>query len=71
MINQEKVVKEFEGLSAAELVDSPISALQGVSEEDAQKLEQFFGIKTIRDMANNEFYQKALAIKRMVEGDAE
>lgn len=69
MIDKEKIIQEYEGLSAKELVDAPISVLQGVSEADAQKLEQFFGIKTIRDMANCEWYQKALAIKKMVEGE--
>lgn len=69
MIDSEKIIKEFEGKSAKELIDAPVYALQGLSEADADKLAQFFGIKTIRDLANCEWYQKALAIKKMVEGE--
>lgn len=68
MINSEKVVKEFEGKTAKELIDAPVTALQGVSENDAEVLARL-GIKTIKDMANFEWYRKALAIKELVEGE--
>ena len=63
-----KLDKAFEKKSAQELVLAPADALQGVSEGDGVKLERSFKIKTIEDMAQCEYFNKALAIKRKVEG---
>ncbi len=49
--------KEFDAL--AEL---PIDALQGVSKADAEALQTAFGIKTIRQVAENKFVRAAQAI---------
>lgn len=54
--------KEFEGKSLQELVDAPISALQGVSERQAKLLEEAFRIRTIRDLANLKYVRWAQAI---------
>lgn len=68
MIDKSKLDKAFEEKSAIELVSAPADALQGVSENDGIKLKRSFNIETIEDMANCEWYNKALAVKRKVEG---
>ena len=65
---KEKLDKDFENTSAEELVVAPAAALQGVSDGDGVKLKRSFNIDTIEDMANCEWYNKALAVKRKVEG---
>ena len=56
---------EFQNSSLTDLVDAPVSALSGVSEEEAAGLEQAFGIKTIGDLAGNTFVRAAVAITEM------
>ena len=59
MIDENKLIKAFEGKPAAELADAPIYALQGVSEGDAAKMKEAFGIDTIREMAALKYYRRA------------
>jgi hypothetical protein len=61
---KEKVDKEFEGKTAAEILTAPISALQGVSENDARKMKESFGIDNVKEMADLKYYKIALAIKK-------
>lgn len=56
------VDKSWESSSFADLAQAPVSALQGVSEADAQALQQSLGIKTIHDLATNKFVLWAQAI---------
>ena len=51
-----KVDKAHEGKSIAELADAPVSALQGVSDADAEHLKSAFGITTVRDLGTNKFF---------------
>ena len=46
----------------ADLAAAPVSALQGVSESDAEHLKAAFGIDTIRELATNKFVLWAQAI---------
>jgi hypothetical protein len=55
----------YQNSSLTDLVDAPVSALSGVSEEEAAGLELAFGIKTIGDLATNPFVQAAVAISEM------
>lgn len=55
----------FQNSSLTDLVDAPVSALSGVSEEEAAGLELAFGIKTIGDLAANPFVRAAVAISEM------
>jgi hypothetical protein len=48
-------------------VDSPVSALQGVSEGDAQKLKEAFNVKTIKDLAKLKYVRWAQAIVTLAE----
>ena len=68
MIDKNKLDKAFEDKTAKELVLAPAAALQGVSDKDNERLQRSFKIKTIKDMAECEWYQKASAIKRKAEG---
>jgi hypothetical protein len=54
--------KAFESRTLNELVDSPVAALAGVSEQDAQLLQQTFNIKTVRDLGRNKYFRAAAAL---------
>ena len=51
--------RAYEDKSLAELLDAPVSALQGLSDADAEKLRGAFNIKTVRDLATNKFFLRA------------
>lgn len=59
--------KSFEGKSLKELVNAPISALQGVSDNDAKALTDAFNVKTIGDLANLKYVKWAQAIVNLAE----
>ena len=54
--------KDFE-----ELAESPVDALQGVSEGDAEHLRAAFNIKTVRDLAENKHVRRAQAIVHLAD----
>jgi hypothetical protein len=54
--------KAHEQKEFAELAELPIDALQGVSAADAEALQKAFGVKTIRQLAENKFIKAAQAI---------
>lgn len=56
------VDKAYEDKSLGELADAPIAALQGVSDRQAQLLQDAFRIKTIRQLANLKYVRWAQAI---------
>lgn len=62
-----KVDKAFEGKPVEEIAAAPVSALQGVSESDAVKLQEAFGIKTVKDLGTNKFFLWAQAIAKLAE----
>jgi hypothetical protein len=62
-----KVDKAYEGKSLAELADAPVSALQGISEGDADNLKAAFGISTVRDLGTNKFFLWAQAIAKLAD----
>jgi hypothetical protein len=45
--------EDWENKSLAEILKAPVSALQGVSEDDADLLNQAFNIKTVGDLGKN------------------
>jgi hypothetical protein len=57
--------KAYESSTLTELVNAPVSALAGVSEADADGLQQAFNIKTVGDLATNKFVRAAIAIVEM------
>jgi hypothetical protein len=54
--------KAYESADFATLAAAPVSALQGVSDSDAEHLKAAFGIDTIRELATNKFVLWAQAI---------
>ncbi len=61
--------KAYEGKSFKELADSPLSILSGISQKDAQLLEQAFGVKTISDLARLKQIRLAQAITALAESE--
>jgi predicted RecB family nuclease len=61
--------KAYEGKSFRELADSPVSIISGISQKDAQLLEQAFGVKTIRDLARLKQVRLAQAIIALAESE--
>jgi hypothetical protein len=61
--NLDKILdKAYESSTPSELVSAPVSALAGVSDKDAELLQQAFNIKTIGDLASNKHFRAASAI---------
>jgi hypothetical protein len=54
--------KAHEQKDFAEIAELPIDALQGVSAADAEAIQKAFGVKTIRQLAENKFVKAAQAI---------
>ncbi len=54
--------RAYEGKTIEEILESSPSALLGVSEADALKLKEAFGIETIKDMAECNYFQHAQAL---------
>ena len=55
------VDKDCEGMDFKELAECPVAAIQGLSEGDAEKLNDAFNVKTIQDLADNKFVRIAQA----------
>ena len=54
--------KQHEQKEFSELAESPVDAIAGISASDAAALKTAFGIKTIRDLAENKYVLVAQAI---------
>lgn len=61
------VDKKHLGKCFKELADAPLSALRGVSEDDAKALQQAFRITTVRELANLNFIKWAVAITTLAD----
>ena len=48
--------KIYEDKSLEEILDASPAALAGVTDADAQLLDQAFGIKTVRDLGANKYF---------------
>lgn len=64
------VNQSFQGKCFRELVQAPVKALCGISDEQAAALEQAFGVKTIADLANLRVVRYARAIRMMAEAES-
>jgi hypothetical protein len=61
----------YHGKDFRELVDAPISALCGVSAEDAAAIKQAFGVTTIGQFADLKFVKWAVAIKTLATAECD
>lgn len=59
--------KKYEGTTFTEVLEAPVAALQGVSENDGKLLDEAFGIETIEDLADCKFFKWARLIKKSAE----
>ena len=62
-----KLKKQWEGKSAQDLAEAPVTALQGVSEGDAELLLKAFNIRSVRDLGTNKFFRWAQAISTLAD----
>lgn len=62
--------REYEDKTLTEILDAPVSALAGVSEGDAQALQQAFNVKTVGDLGRNKYFRAAEALTLLGESGA-
>ena len=62
--------KDWEDKSLTEILKAPVSALQGVSESDADLLQKAFNIKTVGDLGKNKHFRAAQALSLLSETGA-
>lgn len=60
--DREWVNSEYSKLTLEDLYNAPISAFKGVGDIMANKMDESFQIKTIKDLANSDFFKWALEI---------
>jgi uncharacterized protein (TIGR02271 family) len=65
---REYVDKRYEDRDVNELPDAPVEALRGLGKRGGEALHKAFGVKTIRDLATNDFVLKAQEVLRLAEG---
>lgn len=57
--------KAYESSSLTDLLAAPVSALAGVSEDDAAALQKAFRIKTVGDLGKNKYFLVAQALLQL------
>ena len=67
---REYVDRRYEDRDIHELPDAPVEALRGLGKRGSEALQKAFGVKTIRDLATNDFVLKAQEVLRLAEGPA-
>lgn len=63
------VTEQYHGKSLRELVDAPLTALNGVGEKEANALQEAFGVSTIRQLAQLKAVSHAVAIEMMASAE--
>jgi hypothetical protein len=61
--------KAHEGMTPKQLMSLPPSALAGVTDSDAQKLKEAFGIDTIEELATCKYFLWAQALHTLATTD--
>jgi hypothetical protein len=64
------VDRRYEDRDVNELPDASVEALRGLGKRGGEALRNAFGVKTIRDLATNDFVLKAQDVLRLAEGPA-
>ncbi len=62
------VDRRYEDRDVNELPDAPVEALRGLGKRGGEALHKAIGVKTIRDLATNDFVLKAQEVLRLAEG---
>ena len=63
------VDKAYEKMTLKEIAKAPVDALQGVSERQANLLNEAFKVKTVADLAKLKYVKWAQAICILAEGE--
>jgi len=64
------VTKKYEKMTFKEIAKSPVDAISGVSEGDAELLKKAFNVKTVSDLAKLKYVKWAQAICILAEGES-
>jgi nucleotidyltransferase/DNA polymerase involved in DNA repair len=64
---REYVDRRYEDRDVNELPDAPVEALRGLGKRGGEALHKAFGVKTIRDLATNDFVLKAQEVLKLAE----
>jgi len=56
--------KSCQNMSANDLIKAPFSVFEGLSNDDVEKMEEVFGVGTIKDMATLKAFNQACEILR-------
>ena len=57
--------KSFESSSVEEILAAPVSALAGVTDDDAEALRKAFRIRTVADLGKNKYFAVAQALVQL------
>jgi hypothetical protein len=57
--------RAYEDLSIDKIVEAPVHALAGVSENDAKLLQEAFNIRTVGDLARNKHFRAAVTLAEL------
>ena len=57
--------KSYENKKLDEILAAPVSALAGVTDEDAEALKKAFRIKTVGDLGKNKYFAIAQALVQL------
>lgn len=57
--------KAYETKPPKELLNAPLSALEGISDASGKELEKILGVKTIGELADCKYFQWAQEIKKL------
>jgi uncharacterized protein (TIGR02271 family) len=65
---KEYLDRRYEDAETRELPDAPVDALRGLGKAGSEALRKAIGVKTIRDLATNQFVLAAQELLRLAEG---
>jgi hypothetical protein len=69
-MNINKIVdKAYEDKTFKELVNAPVDAISGISENDAKLLSEAFNVRTVSNLADLKYVKWAQAICLLAEGE--
>jgi uncharacterized protein (TIGR02271 family) len=68
---KEYLDRRYEDADTGELPDAPVDALRGLGKAGSEALRKAIGVKTIRDLATNQFVLAAQELLRLAEGGVE
>ena len=63
------VDKAYEKMTLKEIANAPVDAIQGISERQANLLNEAFKVKTVADLAKLKYVKWAQAICALAEGE--